>query len=77
MEIRFDNKIVLVTGATRGIGKAVALQFALSGATVAGHYNSNHGAAKTCLPSFPAQAIPVCLLILRSRRKLKNWRGLC
>lgn len=38
MEIRFDNKIVVVTGSSRGIGAATALGFAESGATVITHY---------------------------------------
>jgi 3-oxoacyl-[acyl-carrier protein] reductase len=38
MEIRFDHKIVLVTGSSRGIGAAAALKFAELGATVIIHY---------------------------------------
>ena len=34
MEVRFDNKIVIVTGASVGIGKATAIEFAKSGANV-------------------------------------------
>ena len=34
MEISFKDKIVLVTGSSRGIGKATLLEFARSGATV-------------------------------------------
>lgn len=51
MEIRFDNKIVLVTGASRGIGKATAEMFATSGATVIVHYKTNRDTAETVLKS--------------------------
>lgn len=44
--MRFDNKIVLVTGGSRGIGREIAKQFAENGATVAVHYNSNQAAAE-------------------------------
>jgi NAD(P)-dependent dehydrogenase (short-subunit alcohol dehydrogenase family) len=45
MEIRFDNKIVLVTGASRGVGAATANLFADAGAKVAVHYHKNKLAA--------------------------------
>ena len=41
MENLFDNKIVLVTGSSRGIGAATALRFAQAGATVITHYHKN------------------------------------
>jgi 3-oxoacyl-[acyl-carrier protein] reductase len=46
MEIRFDNKIVLVTGSSRGIGAAVARKFAELGATVIIHYAHDKYKAK-------------------------------
>ncbi len=45
MDIRFDNKVVVVTGASSGIGKATAIEFARSGADVVVHYNSNKAGA--------------------------------
>ncbi len=39
--MRFANKIVLITGASRGIGKATALQLGSEGATVIVNYKSN------------------------------------
>ncbi len=38
MEISFNNKIVLITGSSRGIGAATALKFAENGAVVVIHY---------------------------------------
>ena len=40
-----NEKLVLVTGASRGIGKAIALTFGVAGATVIGTATSDDGAA--------------------------------
>lgn len=41
----FQSKVVIITGVTRGIGRACALQFSKAGASVAGIYLSNDAAA--------------------------------
>jgi NAD(P)-dependent dehydrogenase (short-subunit alcohol dehydrogenase family) len=49
----FTGKSVLVTGASRGIGREIARQFAQHGAKVAVHYNANRAAAEATLSELP------------------------
>jgi 3-oxoacyl-[acyl-carrier protein] reductase len=53
MQISFNQKVVLVTGASRGIGKATAQLFADSGARVIINYHKNRSAAENTLASLP------------------------
>ena len=46
---KLENKVALITGGDSGIGRAVALAFALEGAEVAILYNENDGDAHTTL----------------------------
>ena len=46
MVMSLDGKIALVTGGSRGIGRAICLQLAAQGAIVGINYVSNSGAAE-------------------------------
>lgn len=48
-QLDFTGKTILITGASRGIGRACALAFAALGGRVAVHYGSNHAAAQETL----------------------------
>lgn len=43
--MEFDDKVAIVTGASRGIGRAIALEFGNRGASVVVNYNQNLSAA--------------------------------
>lgn len=45
MDIRFDGQVVLITGASTGIGAALARAFGAAGAQVVVHYNRSAGEA--------------------------------
>lgn len=49
--MEFSGKVVLITGASRGIGKAIAVAFAREGARIALHYRAHREAAEQTLRS--------------------------
>jgi NAD(P)-dependent dehydrogenase (short-subunit alcohol dehydrogenase family) len=51
--MNFTGKHVLVTGGSRGIGRAIATAFAEAGARVAINYNTNYQAAADTMASLP------------------------
>lgn len=51
------GKTALVTGGTRGIGRAIALRFAAEGADVAFTYRSQHEAAQTLVSELEANGV--------------------
>ena len=57
-EMKFEGQVALVTGATRGIGAAIALELAKKGLKVIGTATSDEGAAKISqvLAAFPGCA---------------------
>ena len=52
--MRFHGKIALITGSSRGIGKALALTLAREGATVVVHYRRNAAAAESTVAELKA-----------------------
>ena len=56
MESHFTGKVVMVTGASRGIGREIALQFAERGARIAVHFHKNRRAAEQTLSELSGQA---------------------
>ena len=54
MQVDLSNQTVLVTGASRGIGRAIARAIAASGARVAVHYHRSADPAQSLAEAFPS-----------------------
>lgn len=55
MKFDFDDKVILVTGGSRGIGRELCRMFAESGGRVAFNYRTNVDAAESVLSSLPGE----------------------
>ena len=74
MEKDFEGKTALVTGGSRGIGRAVCLDLAKGGARVAVNYTSNREAAEETVQTIIQVAVrlplskPMFPILNRSKR---------
>ena len=56
MNITFNNKVILITGASTGIGAATAIEFGKTGASVVVNYNSSEKEARKVAETINAMA---------------------
>lgn len=71
---KLKGKVALITGADSGIGRAVAIAFAMEGADVAILYNENDGDAQTTRELVEARN-QRCLVIRSDVRSAENCRS--
>ena len=73
MEITFRNKTVLVTGASRGIGRAIATMFAEAGAQVIIHYNNDQQSAEETLSNIEGKGHMIVQADWDRQHPLRKW----
>jgi len=71
---KLEGKVALVTGADSGIGRAVAIAFAMEGAKVAILYNENDGDAETTRAAIEGKG-GECLLLRRDIRETADCQA--
>ncbi len=73
---RLEGKTALVTGASRGIGRAIAVELAREGAKVAVNYASNDAAAHEAAAEIESITGEKCLLIKANQGDANEARGM-
>ena len=77
-QFSLQNKTILVTGGTRGIGQAISLRFARAGAHVIANYLRNEQTAEELkkIAQVEQLSITLCRADLTSDRGLEQLTGL-
>lgn len=76
MKIDLTEKRILITGASKGIGLAIAKQLAESGATVIAHYNSTSQSIKALEEKYPDKIISIQIDLNETNTLVKEFNGL-
>ena len=74
--MNFKEKVVLITGGSKGIGKATAIAFASTGASVAFTYSSDDNAAQETLSGLPGKSHLAIKSDIRYSQESKSAVGL-
>ena len=57
-----DGQVAVVTGASRGIGRACAIELAKQGANIVVNYTANAEAAESCKAAIEAEGVQVLVV---------------
>jgi 3-oxoacyl-[acyl-carrier protein] reductase len=75
MQFDFREKVILVTGGSSGIGRAIALLFAEAGGQVAVHYGHNREGAEATLRMLPGTGHMLAQADIREAAAVENMVG--
>lgn len=75
--MNFSNKVVLVTGSSRGIGRSIAVRFAKEGANVIINYRNNTGEAEVIteiISNYGNDCISIKADVSKENDVKEHWR---